>query len=271
MVATSPDTSLSTSQTLYGDANYNGGYRPGLDIEVGAWLDCCHTEAITYDFLYAGRQSSPFFASSDGDPILCRPFTDANTGDPTCQLVAFPGVVVGNVSVDNHNSLWGTGVDWRHNLCCCCECNDCCNCDCCFHPQNCHRLDFVAGFRFYGFDDNLTIQENLTSIESPSPIPVGTQIQVTDSFITKNNFYGGEIGFVGRPITAAGCTNGRPNWRWVKRNSSSTSTASPSSASRANPRRSIEAVCSRYPATSATTSATSLPRSQNWPSASVTA
>jgi hypothetical protein len=198
LVATSPNGTLPSTETLYGDADYNGGYRPGLDLEVGAWLDCCHIDAITYDFLYAGRRSSPFFATSDGDPILTRPFTDANTGEPADELVAFPGVVVGSISVDNHNSLWGTGVDWRHNLCCCCECCDCCESSCCFHPQNCHRLDFVAGFRFYGFDDNLTIRENLISIQQPSPIPVGTHIDVTDSFITKNNFYGGEIGLVGQ-------------------------------------------------------------------------
>jgi hypothetical protein len=144
-----------------------------------------------------GRQSSPFFASSDGNPVLARPFTDANTGDLTQQLIAFPNTVVGSVAVSNYNSFAGAGGLLRHNLCCwqgCCgsPCGD--DCGGCF--QDCCRVDFIGGFRYYQFNDNLGIRENLTSIDQTNGVPVGTQFAVNDSFRTLNTFYGAEFGLI---------------------------------------------------------------------------
>ncbi len=63
---------LHDDRTLYGDADYNGGYRPGTWTDMGMWLDCCKTVAIEGDYFWAGDLNSPFFASSNGDPILGR-------------------------------------------------------------------------------------------------------------------------------------------------------------------------------------------------------
>jgi hypothetical protein len=198
LVATSPNGTLPTTQTLYGDADYNGDYRSGTWTQGGMWLDCCHTHGIQGDYFYVGQQSSPFFASSDGDPILGRPFIDANTGNPSDQLIAFPGRVVGSISVSNTNWLSSGGIDWRRNLCCCNDgCQSGCECKTCFRGQNCRRIDFIAGFRYYGFNDNLGINEQLTSIDQTSGVPVGTQFNLSDSFRTQNNFYGGELGLIG--------------------------------------------------------------------------
>jgi hypothetical protein len=197
LVVTSPDPSFTTTRTLYGDADYNGGYRPGTWTDMGMWLDCCKTIAIEGDYFWAGDLNSPFFASSNGDPILGRPFIDANTGLPRFQDIAVPGIVVGSIGIKNDNNMQGAGIDFRHNLCCCCGCcQDCCD-TCNFHGQNCSRLDCIAGFRWFNFDDNLRIDEHLTSIDPASGVPIGTTIDVTDSFRTQNNFYGMELGVVG--------------------------------------------------------------------------
>ena len=113
LVNTSATGSLPATVTLYGDATYNDKYRSGEWTQGGMWFDCCHEHGIQGDFFFVGRESSPFFATSDGDPILTRPFIDANTGLPAAQLIAVPGVVVGSISVDNHNWLQGAGVSLR--------------------------------------------------------------------------------------------------------------------------------------------------------------
>jgi hypothetical protein len=214
LVNTSATGTLPATVTLYGDATYNDKYRSGEWTQGGMWFDCCHEHGIQGDFFFVGRESSPFFASSDGDPILTRPFIDATTGLPAEQLIAVPGVVVGSISVDNHNSLAGAGVSLRRNLCCCC--NDCCKSDCgcksncepCWSEHDCSRVDAVYGFRYYGFDDNLGIQENLTSIDPLSPIAIGTQFDVRDTFVTQNNFYGFELGVIRQHYSGRWMTEG---------------------------------------------------------------
>jgi hypothetical protein len=202
LVATSPTGTLPATVPLYGDATYNDKYRSGNWTQAGMWFDCCHSYGIQGDYFFVGRESSPFFAASDGDPILTRPFIDATTGLPADEIIAVPGRAVGGISIDNHNFLDGAGISLRRNLCCCCD--DCCknNCACksdcepCWCGQNCSRLDVVYGFRYYGFNDNLGIEERLTSIDPTSGVAVGTQFDVRDSFVTQNNFYGFELGFI---------------------------------------------------------------------------
>ncbi len=194
LVATSPDGTLPATVPLYGGESYNGDYRSGNWVQGGMWFDCCHTHGIQADYFFIGQQNSPFFASSNGDPVLTRPFIDANTGEPAEELIAFPGIVTGNVNIQNYNSLQGAGVSGMCNLCCC---EGCCSSYCKpWCQEDCSRLDFIYGFRFYNFNDNLSINEDLTSIDPSSGVPIGTRIQVQDSFATRSNFYGGELGLI---------------------------------------------------------------------------
>lgn len=192
LVATSPDGTLPATVPLYGGDSYNGGYRSGNWVQGGMWFDCCHTHGITGDYFFVGQQNSPFFASSNGDPILTRPFIDARNGQPAEELIAFPGVITGGVGIQNFNSLQGAGISGICNLCCC---DDCC-CSKCWCQKDCRRLDFTYGFRFYNFEDNLYINEDLTAISPVVGVPIGTRIQLQDSFTTRSNFYGGEIGLI---------------------------------------------------------------------------
>src|SRR5262249_14129391 len=132
----------------------------------------------------------------NGDPILGRPFIDANTGLPRFEDIAVPGIIVGSISIKNDNNMQGAGIDFRHNLCCCCDCcQDCCD-TCNFHGQTSSRLDYIAGVRWFNFNDTLVIKEHLTAIDPAGAVPVGTTFDITDSFRTQNNFYGMELGLV---------------------------------------------------------------------------
>ena len=199
LVTTTPNGALPATQTLFGGNQANNGFRSGNWIQGGMWLDCCQTWGIQGNYFFLGQQSTTYNNMSDGDPVLARPFTDATTGLPSQQLIAFPGTVVGSIHVNDTLGFQGAGAQLRHNLCCqtCCDqpCNDGCG-QGCFVGQNCCRLDFLGGFQYYNFNDRLNITEHLTSTSTTNGVPVGTMITVRDSFRTQNNFYGASLGLV---------------------------------------------------------------------------
>jgi hypothetical protein len=98
--------------------------------------------------------------------------------------VCYPGVVDGSVAVNSGTSFQGFDVNARKNLSC-----DCCN-----------RIYALVGFRYLQLDDSLEIFEDLTT-EAGDPLantlPAGTRFQVYDSFRTRNEFYGGQVGLAG--------------------------------------------------------------------------
>ncbi len=201
-------TTLPATVPVYGGNTVNNGLSSGNWIQAGMWLDCCQQWGLQGNYFYLGPQSSSYFNSSDGDPVLARPFTDNNPNSPgvSQELIAYPGTVVGSICIDDRTSFMGAGALVRHNLCClqCCDpCGDPCSGGCStgcgrcgFRGQNCRRIDLLAGFQYYNLTDRFDITENLTSTSTTNGVPVGTQITVRDSFRTQNNFYGAAIGAV---------------------------------------------------------------------------
>jgi hypothetical protein len=130
----------------------------------------------TYFFL--GRRNINFFALSAGAPmILGRPINNVNTGLEAAQLVAFPDVVAGSVAVHSSSRLWGVEGNFRKRLLCGCN----------------SWVDGLLGFRYLQFDERLNITEDLTPLEPA----LFTRLLVVDSFSTRNQFYGGQLGLEG--------------------------------------------------------------------------
>ncbi len=196
LVTTTPTGTLPATTPVFGGNTVNGGYRSGNWIQAGMWLDCCRNWGVQADYFFIGQASTPFYQASDGNPVLARPYVDATTGAVGQQLVAYPGTVVGSVAVCDTTTFQSAGVNLLHNICCW---KSCCNpsdqgCGHCFQGQSCSRLDFITGFRYYNLGDNLGVSENLTNISTTNGVPIGTMINVNDSFRTTNNFYGGTLG-----------------------------------------------------------------------------
>ena len=66
-----------------------------------------------------------------------------------------------------------------------------CDCDCCC--RSAFRLDVIGGYRYYGLSDNVSVQEQLVTLV---PLAGGEQINITDSFRTRNFFNGSELGLI---------------------------------------------------------------------------
>jgi hypothetical protein len=170
---------------LFGQSTVNDDVRSGMRFTIGGWVDCGHLLGVEGNFLLLEGKTARFAASSNGSPILGRPFTDATTGQQDAQRVAFPGDVSGSVDVSaTTDGLIGAGVLVRRNLCCGCD----------------SRLDLLAGYRHLRFADRLAVDEELTSVNPNNPnfILPGTQIRVADAFDAKNDFNGFDLGFDAR-------------------------------------------------------------------------
>jgi hypothetical protein len=189
-----------TAILLGGDVDY--GPRSGARLTAGMWLDdgqAFGLEASTFCLLSDSRDDALF---SPGFPVLARPFYDVATGAPNSQLVAFPGLAAGGVSVSSFMSkLQGCEADAICSLKCCTGCDSGC-------PSQGGRLDLLAGVRYLYLREGLTITE--TVVVPPAfpaagafptvgglPFAGGGRIGVEDQFRTQNRFYGGQVGLRG--------------------------------------------------------------------------
>jgi hypothetical protein len=182
------------TRILYGDSDINDGIRGGFRLRFGAWFDNCQTCGIDGGYFFLGEQTDRYRADCTDAMVLTRPIFNVSpnvtTGNPVAdsELVCFPGIVNGSLSVDSTTDFTGFDVNFRKNFSC-----DCCN-----------RIDWLVGFRYLKLDDTLTISEDLTVEGTNQALPVGTRIQLSDSFVTRNEFYGPQFGMTGEHRRSGG-------------------------------------------------------------------
>lgn len=164
-LVTTGTTTSPNSTVLFGNDLVNDGGHSGFRTTLGMWLDCRHTWDVEFDYLNLGGQSSGFSEFSAGTPILTRPFFNMQTNQQDAELVAFPNVASGSISVLAKDYFQSAGVSMSYNLC---SCDSCCeSCDSCADPcancdvpkLNCCRTDLVVGFRYYNLSDSVLIHE----------------------------------------------------------------------------------------------------------------
>ncbi len=181
---------------LFGNSTVYDDGRAGVRIAFGGWLDACHRWGLEADWLTLGGRSINYSQTSNGDPILARPFFNVQTNAQDSQLKAYPNVVTGTVDVVGNDYFESVGMDLRYNLCCN-SCGDICqeSCDsecggaccspCCLYYC---RTDLLAGYRHYLLGDNLSVDEDIFDNR------VQSRFQITDTFNARNEFNGAEIG-----------------------------------------------------------------------------
>lgn len=198
LVTTSPDTTLqpvagvlgqSGTSVLFGNTELNDGSTNGLLISGGLWLTPQRSVAIEGEFVQLGQQDDRYNGSSDGTVILGRPFFDVVAGQPSAQLVSYPGLASGGVRVATESEFRSYLIDGRIALCP--THGDCCQaCD----MQD--RTDWIIGYRNLRLRDSLVIDDNLRS-ELPN-VP-GT-VATSDQFRSTNQFNGLQLGMLHRML-----------------------------------------------------------------------
>jgi hypothetical protein len=185
LVTTSPDDTpqaqagvLPDATVLFGNERVNTSGRSGGRFTLGYWFNCCEYVGVDSTFLFLGNVKQEYFNSSNGSPILARPFFNVDTLDQDAQLIAFPGIVVGSIEALATSRVYGGDVNLRKALVVDCW----------------KRFDVLAGYRYFRLAEGLRINSNTTSIDPESPVEPGTTFAIFDDFDTANSFNGAQLG-----------------------------------------------------------------------------
>ncbi len=187
------------TEILFGDQAYNGDARHQYRFQLGYWLGDCRRWAIQGDWLDLGQRSAGFSDASTGQPILARPFFDVLRQIEAVQMIAFPGFVEGDVDVRVSNSFHSTGANLRRNLLCSFSESaiaDGSDGGLVVGSVPSRRLDLMAGYRYYQLQDAATIATRITLTTGLGGHLAGTTFDIQDSFRSRNEFHGGEIGLI---------------------------------------------------------------------------
>jgi hypothetical protein len=172
--------SLDSANTtvLFGGSDLSNKNRSGGRFFAGCWLDEENRYGLEAGYFFLGNRSVGAFFSSPGNPVLARPFFNANANVQDSSVDAFPGVAAGSVRVDVPSFLQGAEANFSRAL----------------YQGPAFRLEALAGFRYLNLQEGLHIQEAVQVAPVPLPMFFGNDIFVSDRFDTHNNFYGGQLG-----------------------------------------------------------------------------
>jgi hypothetical protein len=198
LVTTSPDGTVweeagvlgqPDTEILFGDARLAVGAQSGGRFTLGMWFDPGKCRGLEATYMMLGEGTERFEQSSEGDPILARPFFNTATGEQDALVVAFDGndvagdphVLHGSILVGAKTRLQGAEVIYRRSLFQQCE----------------SRLDFLLGYQFNRLEDELLIEQEFT-VEDDPIVVAGTTVELFDLFDTRNDFHGAQLGLVFR-------------------------------------------------------------------------
>ena len=170
----------------------------GFRTNFGVYVDNSGCYSLEGDLLYFLPVGVHFATQSNaaGVPILTRPFYDVSgaTAPPSpgehAYVIAAPLTTgfpsAGGTAINSSSDLYGFEVNGRYHW----------NCA----PN--WRADFLMGFRYLHLNESLLIQDNITLLAASPPfpafggivVPAGAVLNDFDSFGTRNNFYGPQIG-----------------------------------------------------------------------------
>jgi len=160
---------------LFGGQPLESKLQSGGRLEVGHWFADDFAWAVGGFFL--GGEEHRFSASSDGTPILGRPFIDTATGQFATALISFPNLFNGSININaSSDPLVGAHFNVRER----------------FYADEAIRAEALVGYRFLHYGEAVDIASDFITNEAPA-LP-GTRLQVNDRFTTSNDFHGGDIG-----------------------------------------------------------------------------
>lgn len=176
------------TSVLYGGNQILDDSWSGFRIRFGWWLASLPGWGLEGEYTGLDERTESFFQQSTGAPIIARPFFNALTGQQDSELVAFPGVIGGSMSVDATSRLDGAAIRFRRQMCCTEGCGY--SFLACQTVPTSSRLDTTIGYRFWELKESLQMRERLTSQLTNDP----GSFDIVDRFETRNLFNGAELG-----------------------------------------------------------------------------
>jgi len=168
-----PSTSI-----LFGSELINSSPNSGFRISSGMWLEPTQSTGLGFRYFSVGGDET-FNASSDGDPILVRPYFDTVIDDQFGLPIAFPGVNRGSIDITANNEALGFDIYFRKLLL----------------SGYCNRFDLIGGYHNSSVEDSVNIRHSITGIDG-SRVPIDATIATQDYFEVNNQFNGGFLGLM---------------------------------------------------------------------------
>ncbi len=167
------------TSVVFGDQELNTGLHAGARLSFGVWIDRCQESGLEFSYLILGENNQSYSNASMGNPILARPFFNVTSGAQDSQLVAYPNAFSGTFTANSTENFEGAEALWRRAI---------------VHGSD-GRIDLLAGYRYASLTDGLDLVGSVTSSGTAAVPPAGTTVTAYDTFHTRNEFNGGEIGF----------------------------------------------------------------------------
>jgi hypothetical protein len=168
------------TQILFNGSGLAGGDRSGARVTAGFWIDEERSLAIEANFFFLGTEGKGFIVGPTSNEVVVRPFFNTLTGLNDGLPVAQAGGLFGKVSILANTVLQGFEINASKAVV----------------ERGNWQLSVLGGFRYLHLDESINV--NSTTQVSPTfPVFTGDVIQVLDTFRTRNEFYGGQIGVRG--------------------------------------------------------------------------
>ena len=166
-----------TTTTLLG-SEFGHDSLSGFRFGMGGWLEDC--DGSSFEVYYTGlpEQGSQTTFNNVKSPVLARPVFDTTLGAEAANLVAYPNVLSGSLTVNGSATLHLIDAIFRDPV----------------FKSKCSKLDAIFGFRFGALDESLSIEQNSRYLIGQGQILNGTTKSIVDQFDTRNRFYGAIAG-----------------------------------------------------------------------------
>jgi hypothetical protein len=186
---------INTADT-FGDERLSRRANPGARVALGYWWTADDPWApagriplygVETRFFFVGQRSAT--VSEDQSPTLTRPFYSLNDGSLSGVVVAAPGLATGALTVTASESLWGGEANYWSNL---------------YYdwPGTTCSVEGMVGVRYLNLRDDIRIGRVSAFNAAPVGFPAyaflaGNLISEQESFATRNQFLGGQVGVRG--------------------------------------------------------------------------
>lgn len=161
--------------TLIGDESINNEWRSGLRLSAGTYLDPCEMWGVEASYFFLPSQTHKNSVSADGrpgSPVISVPYINALNCAPSIIPIAFNGQS-GSAKFKLKNWMQGFELNGLCSL-----------------PWNCFsKVGFIAGFKFWNYQEDLSFETTASSTTTGA-----LTLSSKDTFKTRNNFYGAQIG-----------------------------------------------------------------------------
>jgi hypothetical protein len=165
-----------TNTTIIGGNITDTASRDGIRLNFAFALEQSWLSSVEANFLYVPRRFTHFFVAQPNNVIIARPFFNEDTQSEDAFIVSSPGGVQGSVTATGITELWGGELNFRVRQ---------------MHSPG-FFIHYLGGLRFAQLNDALRISEASTN-DGSDPTRADILFR-TDSFVSRNYFFGPQVG-----------------------------------------------------------------------------